>query len=95
MHIITRKRIHEFSSKHPDANNPLTHWYKEVKRRRFANFAQVRQVFPSADLVGSLIVFNIGGNKYRLICAIHFNRDLVYIRAILTHQEYERSKWKE
>ena len=63
MHIFTRKRINEFSEKHPDANNGLTRWYKETKRRKFANFAELRSVFPSADLVGGFVVFNIGGNK--------------------------------
>lgn len=95
MHIITRKRITEFSKKHPDANNALTRWYKETKQRKFASFAELRRIFPSADLIGNLVVFNIGGNKYRLVAAIHFDRNLVFIRAILTHQEYERGAWKE
>jgi HigB_toxin, RelE-like toxic component of a toxin-antitoxin system len=51
--------------------------------------------FPSADQVGKLTVFNIGGNKVRLIAAIHYNRHKVYIRAVLTHSEYDEGKWKE
>ena len=50
---------------------------------------------PSADKVGQWIVFNIGGNKYRLIAVIHFNRGKVYIRHILTHQEYDKGGWKQ
>ncbi|MHC5775739.1 type II toxin-antitoxin system HigB family toxin [Nostoc sp.] len=56
--------------------------------------SELRSVFPSADLVGDLIVFNIGGNKYRLITSIHFNRQKVYIRDILTHSEYDKDQWK-
>jgi mRNA interferase HigB len=52
-------------------------------------------MFPSADQVGTLTVFNIGGNKVRLIAAIHYNRKKVYIRAVLTHPEYDEGKWKE
>jgi len=52
-------------------------------------------VFPSADQVGHLTVFNIGGNKARLVAAIHYNRHKIYIRAVLTHDEYDRGKWKE
>jgi mRNA interferase HigB len=55
----------------------------------------LREVFSSADKVGKLTVFNIGGNKARLITAIHYNRKIIYIRAILTHQEYDEGKWKE
>jgi len=52
-------------------------------------------MFPAADQVGKLTVFNIGGNKVRLIAAIHYNRKKIYIRAILSHAEYDKSKWKK
>ena len=66
-----------------------------MKRRNFASFAELRTVFPAADQVGKLTVFNIGGNKVRLIAAMHYNRRRVYIRAVLTHGEYDEDKWKE
>ena len=65
-----------------------------MKTRRFASFVELRQLFPSADQVGNKTVFNIGGNKYRLIAALHYNRNRIYIRAILTHREYDRGNWK-
>lgn len=95
MHVITRKRLNEFVAKHPDAHSPLAHWYKEIKQREFVTFADLREVFPYADQVGKLTVFNIGGNKFRLVAAVHYNRRRVYIRAILMHHEYSRGKWKE
>lgn len=52
-------------------------------------------MFPAADQVGKLTVFNIGGNKVRLVAAIHYNRRKVYLRAVLTHKEYDEGKWKE
>ena len=61
---------------------------------KFDTFDELRSVFPSADKVGDLVVFNIGGNKYRLITSIHFNRQKIYIRDILTHSEYDKNKWK-
>ena len=57
--------------------------------------AEIREVFPSADKVGKLTIFNIGGNKIRLAAAIHYNRKKIYIRAVLTHKEYDEGKWKE
>jgi mRNA interferase HigB len=95
MHVITRKRLNEFAASHPDTKTALQHWYKLMKSRTFQSFAELRIVLPSADQVGKLTVFNIGGNKARLIAAIHYNRQEVYIRAILTHHEYDRGKWKE
>ena len=94
MHVITRKRLNEFAGKYPETGNALAHWYQLVKQNNFNSFAELRSAFPSADQVGKLTVFNIGGNKVRLIAAIHYNRRKVYIRAVLTHKEYDEDKWK-
>jgi mRNA interferase HigB len=95
MRVITRKRLNEFAKIHPDTKNALAQWYQLVKANKFSSFAELRQIFPSADQVGKLTVFNIGGNKVRLIAAIHYNRKKIYIRAVLTHPEYDQKKWKE
>lgn len=95
MHVITRKRLNEFAEKYPETNNALAGWYRQMKRQAFASIEEIREIFPSADKVGKLTVFNIGGNKVRLIAAIHYNRKKVYIRAVLTHSEYDAGKWKE
>ena len=95
MHIITRKRLNDFAAKHPDAKSSLQHWYRSMKTSNFVSFADLRHVFPSADQVGGLTVFNIGGNKVRLIAAVHYNRRKIYIRAVLTHAEYDKGNWRE
>jgi mRNA interferase HigB len=95
MHVITRKRLNEFAEKHPETATALAHWYNIVKKHNFNSLVDVRSYFPSADPVGNLTVFNIGGNKVRLIAALHYNRRRLYIRAILTHAEYDEGKWKE
>ena len=95
MHVITRKRLNDFAQEHPESRSALYRWYKIMKSRNFTSFAEMREIFPDADQVSKLTVFNIGGNKIRLISAIHFNRGKVYIRAVLTHEEYSKSKWKE
>ncbi len=95
MHVITRKRLNMFADKYPETRAALAHWYKGVKQHNFSSFAELRTRFPSADQVGKLTVFNIGGNKVRLIAAIHYNRCRLYIRAVLTHAEYDQGKWKE
>ena len=95
MHVITRKRLNEFAEKYPDTHNALAVWYRQMKQNDFASIEEIREMFPSADEVGKLTVFNIGGNKVRLIAAIHYNRKKVYIREVLTHSEYDAGKWKE
>jgi mRNA interferase HigB len=95
MHIITRKRLLEFTKKHPDCSTALESWYRIVKRTDFNSFTELRQAFPSADKVGNLTVFNIGGNKALLIPAIHYNTHRIYIRHILTHKEYDRGSWRK
>ena len=95
MHIITRKRLNEFAARYAETHSALEHWYREMKRRNFRSFAELRSVFSTADHVGKLTVFNIGGNRARLVTAIHYNRGRVYIRAVLTHAEYDAGTWKE
>jgi len=94
MRIISHKKLKDFYDKHKPAEKPLTIWYKLVKNNDFASFTDLRNVFPSADLVGNFTVFNIGGNKFRLIAAIHYNTKTVYVRHVLTHKEYDKETWK-
>ena len=95
MHVITRKRLNEFAERCPETNKALADWYRLMKQNDFDSIAEVRAIFPSADKVGKLTVFNIGGNKVRLIAAIHYNRKKIYIRAVLTHKEYDEGNWRE
>ena len=95
MHIISHKKIREFYEKHPKAESSLDNWYRIVKNENFKTFADVRCLFPSADLVGNFVVFNIGGNNYRLIAFIDYPMERLYIRHILTHGEYDKGKWKQ
>jgi mRNA interferase HigB len=81
--------------KTPDAKSSLARWYAIMRKSRFLNFAQLRETFPHADQVEKFTVFNIGGNKVRLIAAVHYNRNKIYIRHVLTHQEYDTGMWKK
>lgn len=94
MHVISRKALRLFWERHPDSQTALARWLKVMRHTDFRSFSELRATFPSADTVDDWIVFNIGGNKYRLIASIHFTRGKVYIRHVLTHQEYNRGTWK-
>jgi len=95
MHLISRRPLKQFWGKYPDAETALRHWIKAVETAGWKNFADVRQLFGSADRVGKFVVFNIAGNKYRLIVVIHYDRQRCYVRHILTHKEYDLGKWKK
>lgn len=94
MHVISRKTLRQFWEQHPESEQALVRWFKIMQQHDVASFETLQATFPTADKVGDLIIFNIGGNKYRLIAAIHCNRRKVYIRHVLTHQEYDRGAWK-
>lgn len=95
MHVISFRRLREFSITHPDAETSLKSWYTTNKKSLWHNFAELKQTYESADLIGRYTVFNIGGNKYRLIARIVYRSQTVFIVAILTHEEYDLGKWKE
>ncbi|MDJ0716693.1 MAG: type II toxin-antitoxin system HigB family toxin [Prochloraceae cyanobacterium] len=95
MHVITRKRLKDFWEKHSLAQPSLQLWYKITSKANWQSFPQLRQVFPSADLVGNSTVFNVGGNKYRLITLVDYKYQKVYIRYVLTHAEYDKEDWKQ
>jgi mRNA interferase HigB len=98
--VISQRTLQEFWARHPDAREPLQEWFKTAGTANWLNLCDVRRVYPHADGVqtrhsGTLTVFNICGNKYRLIVRIRYDWKLVNIRAVLTHAEYDREAWKE
>jgi mRNA interferase HigB len=85
---------------HPKASSSLSRWIEVVKAAEWKNFAELRKAFASADFVTvesgrKVVVFNIGGNDYRLIAAVHFNSGKVFAMRFCTHKEYDKEKWKE
>jgi mRNA interferase HigB len=94
MHVITHSRIVEAQTRFPGCATALDWWYRAMKRGRFENFAGLRAAFGSVDKVGPLYVFDVGGNKLRLVAAVHFNTGRVFIRNVLTHAEYDGEQWK-
>jgi mRNA interferase HigB len=90
MRIISRKPLNDFAEIHPECKAGLNHWYREMKKGKFSSIEEIRTVFPHADKVMQFTVFNVGGNKARIIAAIHYNRKKVYIRHVLTHSEYDQ-----
>jgi mRNA interferase HigB len=76
-----------FWKKHHDAEKPLEAWYQFAKKASWKTFADVRRDYSSADQVGKFVVFNIGGNKFRLAVVVSFNKGKIYIHRVMTHKE--------
>jgi mRNA interferase HigB len=95
VHIISRKALRGFANEHKDAETPLDDWYRTVKRASWNSIVDLRKTYPHADAVGDFTVFNIGGNKYRLATYIKYRSRRIYIRYVMTHEEYSREDWKK
>jgi mRNA interferase HigB len=99
MHVISRKSLRLAAQRHPAAAAGLEHWYRVAREAEWRSIRDVRVSFPHADAVvvdsGNVAtVFNIGGNNFRLITVLHYNRFKAYVAMVLTHAEYSRDKWK-
>lgn len=104
MRVISRAKLVDCWEQYPLAESPLTEWFKITRRASWRTFADVRAMFNSADLVGNCVVFDIGGNKFRLIAAIYYQKQKndgdwtlgkVFVRKVLSHAEYDKGKWKD
>jgi len=95
VHVISRRRLREFAAAHPDSEAALDAWYRVAKSARWTKLLEVQRVYPAAESAGRLTVFNIKGNHYRLITAIHYPSQTIFVRAVLTHAKYDRNRWKD
>jgi mRNA interferase HigB len=89
--IIARRVLWEFWERHPDAEQPLRAWFHDAQMADWRTPADVKRLYASARIVGgNRVVFNIGGNKYRLVVAVNHTFRVCYIRFLGTHQAYDR-----
>ncbi len=91
MRVIALSRLRNFWNKHPQAETPLRSWYAEASRADWRSPADIKAAYRNASfLKNNRVVFNIKGNDYRLVVAVHYNRGMMYIRFIGTHREYDK-----
>ena len=95
MRVISKRALKKFWEQHSNAKSSLLLWYRRILKAKFRNFNTLRQTFPSADLVGNFVVFNIEGNNYRLVDYIDYKAQMLFVRAILTHAVYNKENWKD
>lgn len=95
MHVISNKTLKDFGRRYPDAEKPLQAWRKLIEKSSFKSFSDLKRAFNAVDRIGDLTVFDIGGNKYRLIVYLRFDWQRCYIKHVLTHREYDTQRWKK
>ncbi len=100
MRAISRRMLREFWQKHPAGEAPLSAWFKVVEKADWSDITEVRGTFPHADAVkvrsGSVMtVFNVGGNNYRVVTRIIYEYRRLYVKRVMTHDEYSKGHWKD
>jgi mRNA interferase HigB len=94
MRVIAKRRLLDMASAYGDCVPQVTAWYSTASKATWHSLSDVRQIFRHADGVGDKTVFNIRGNDYRLIVSIRYDLGIIYVKALLTHAEYDKGAWK-
>ncbi len=96
MVVIASSRLRDFWATYPDAETSLLVWYKAARATDWANFADVRATFGNASSVGNCAVFNIAGNKYRLVTRVRYPVRTAFVLRVMTHAEYDgQERWQD
>jgi mRNA interferase HigB len=93
--VISKRGLLKLTAKRPDAETEALDWYRAAATADWTCFADVRRTFPRADLIGEVLVFDLGHNRYILITTVFFGTRELYVKALLTHKEYDREAWKK
>ena len=93
MNVISKRGLMNLAAKHSETVAVLEHIYRVARKSRWHGLHEVREAFPSADQVGSVLIFNVLGGNYRLIMTVSYSRQLMHVKALLTHGEYDRKEW--
>jgi mRNA interferase HigB len=96
VNVISKRGLRQMlRGKSLDVSEEVASWFKTAMAARWDNIQDIRQVFPDADQVGQVLVFNIRHNRYRLIVTVFYPSRTIYMKALLTHREYDRKEWKK
>jgi len=95
MRVVSKRAWRDAVAADPSLDGPISEWYKVAKHATWQSLVDVRRVYPHADFVGPYTVFNIKGNSYRLIVKIEYRWQIIFVKRLMTHAEYNRGKWKK
>jgi len=95
MRVISKKPLRQFWERHQESKLVLEEWFRRVSQLTAASFPELRQAFRSADYVDGYTLFDVGGNKYRIATVIHYDKQRIYVRQVMTRAEYDRNAWRK
>ena len=99
MRVIGLPILKSFWQSHHQARKPLEKWRQVVEEAKWNNWSQLKSTFRTADFVSvgtkKFVIFNVGGNKYRIVAIVNFKGQIVIVEASLTHKQYDKGKWKD
>jgi mRNA interferase HigB len=95
MRVISRKPLGDFWERHPESASVLDEWFKKCSQCQAASFPELRRTFASVDYVDGFTLFDVGGNRYRISAVIHYDKQRIYVRQVMTHAEYDRNDWRK
>ncbi|MFN7925553.1 MAG: type II toxin-antitoxin system HigB family toxin [Bryobacteraceae bacterium] len=93
MNVINRRHLRTLMRDHPETATALEQWWRTVRRAEWSSLTDCRGIYRTADQVGRVLIFDILGNNYRLITVVSWRSQRIYVKALLTHNEYERNLW--
>ena len=93
MNVISRPGLLNLAKKHPETLRTLSLWYKVARKSEWRGLHEVRRDFSSADQVGDVLIFDVLGGNFRLITRVNYGVQRIYIKALLSHGEYDRKEW--
>lgn len=94
MHVISKAAWRAVVEADATVEGPISQWYKVARNAKWQNITEVRQTYPHADYVNPYTVFNLKGDAYRLIVKIEYRWQMIFVKALLTHAEYDKGGWK-
>ena len=94
MRVISKKPLRDFCERHPQSKTMMDDWFKKASQCQAYSFPALRQTFNTADYVDGFTIFNVGGNQYRIAAVIHYDKQRIYVRAVMSHAEYDRNHWR-
>lgn len=95
MRVISKKPLRDFWTIHPESKPVLEEWFRKVSQATAPSFPVLRQTFGSADYVDGFTIFDVGGNQYRIAAVIHYDKQRLYVRHVMTHAEYDCNDWRK
>jgi len=93
VNVIGKPELLDLAANHPQSERELLGWFKAARSADWSSLLDVRQSYASADLVGQVLIFNILHNQLRLITVVSWRSKRIYIKALLTHKQYDRKEW--